>query len=144
MIRNTPFGKGKFKLDASSLTIDEKKWLGEQAVNGTSTVKRLNEQFGISSRTLQKYAKLIREDIPIREIGGRPTKLEDSVIRNIKLSVDSGRLSLRSEDFNEKVIEGLEETAEIRKKRLSKDEKRIVRRTYSKILDILGCTGKNA
>ena len=144
MIRNTLWGTGRFKLKASELTSEEKLWLGSQNVYGKSSITNLHEQFGISTRTLEKYAHNVRHDIPLHEGGGRPMKLESSVLDGLKESVTAGRLSLRSDDFNEMLRNGVKETAEIRKQSLPKKGQLMHQKTYKKILNLLDVTDKNA
>ena len=87
MLRSTPWGRGKFKLDASELTIEEKAWLGSQNAEHGRPIQKLHEQFGIKTRTLQKYSYNVANAIPMREEGGRPPKLESSCMDKLRSEV---------------------------------------------------------
>lgn len=70
-----PFGNAPIDLSNTVLSLEQKIWLGKQIVEGVAGTKCLNTNYNINVRSLQRYAKAVKQNSELH-VPGRPRALD--------------------------------------------------------------------
>jgi hypothetical protein len=79
-----PFDENVENLDAKTLSVAEKTWIGEEIVSKRCTVETMMEKYKLDRCTMNKWARLIRKKIPINKKEGRPPSLDKTSVEYIQ------------------------------------------------------------
>ena len=69
-------GSRPIQFTGNSVEYSQKKWLGKCFVEKRKITSQLAERFNLSKRVLQKYAKSVRDALPLYDQDGRPPKID--------------------------------------------------------------------
>jgi hypothetical protein len=105
-----PWGRWQGKLDAKSLSRDEKLWLGAEIVSGRQTPKTLTTKYGIGTQRLSDYKKAASSTTYYHGSRGRPSKIDSPIMREI-LAAPEGLYKTEQDKSNAKLAEAAQKTA---------------------------------
>ena len=100
-----PWGRAKTNLNGVVLTRYHKHWLGSRVVHEIFTTRELHLRFKIPLRTLQKYAKNVRDGIPLYESGGAPRIYDKQSCDIIKTACRDANYCLEDTVYKELLAE---------------------------------------
>ncbi len=74
---------GAGALNANQLSVEEKRWLGEQIISKRATAAQISQKLGLVQSTLYRYSNWVRKEHRMEEEVGRPRCLDDISINAI-------------------------------------------------------------
>jgi hypothetical protein len=80
----SPWGIGKHDLSRTILTVEQKKWVGEQVNSGACKPKQLEERLNLKLSTILKYAYCLRKRGYLCAAAGRPRCLDVISVETLK------------------------------------------------------------
>jgi hypothetical protein len=130
-------------MSKNSLTPNEKYEIGRAWSTGEKSTKELEVQYSVKGFLVRKYGRMVKNKKMIHSGTGRPRKIDPEFEKELIAEVDTNRISLRDNEFRDKVHEKLLKTN--KKRNLSDSKNSSISRNCLKALEKnLGIQTNNA
>jgi hypothetical protein len=116
-----PWGRDHIDLRGIPLTSEQKCWLGTQVSTNTLKVAQLVARYQLDKKVLYKYGAWVAKGAILYSGEGRPAKVTPEQKKSLVISLQSGPMKSRTEDFQKLVEEMAQDTAEARRSIYERD-----------------------